>query len=68
MKPDAAIYSFALRGLNRKADECVYIDDFIHNVEAARAVGMSAIHFTSNSDIPTELAGLGVQPDADKEI
>jgi epoxide hydrolase-like predicted phosphatase len=45
MKPKAEIYQLALEKLNVRAEEALFVDDFIENVEGARAVGMSAIHF-----------------------
>ncbi len=46
MKPKAEIYLLALEQLGVRSNEAVFVDDFIENVEAARALGMSAIHFT----------------------
>jgi putative hydrolase of the HAD superfamily len=68
MKPDPAIYEYALRGLNRAADESVFIDDFAHNIEAAGELGMATIHFKPGIDVPAELAKLGVHPNHDKEV
>lgn len=45
MKPKAEIYLLALEQLKVSPSEAVFVDDFIENVEGARAVGMSAIHF-----------------------
>lgn len=44
-KPKAEIYLLALEQLKVSPSEAVFVDDFIENVEGARAVGMSAIHF-----------------------
>lgn len=46
MKPDPRIFHLALEELFAKADESVFIDDVLVNVEAARAQGMTGIHFT----------------------
>jgi glucose-1-phosphatase len=46
VKPDARIYQIALDRVGVTAPEAVFVDDFLMNVEAARAVGMNAIHFT----------------------
>ena len=61
MKPDARIYQIALAKLGRKPEEAVFIDDFMHNVEGARNLGMHAIHFTPQTDLATELEKLGVE-------
>ncbi len=55
VKPDPAIYHLALDRLGVQPAEAVFLDDFIENVEAARAVGMHAIHF---QDPETALAAL----------
>jgi epoxide hydrolase-like predicted phosphatase len=46
MKPDERIYHIALARLGVEPGETVFVDDFIENVEAARALGMAAVHFT----------------------
>jgi epoxide hydrolase-like predicted phosphatase len=45
VKPDPRIYQHTLSALEVEPAESVFIDDFIENVEGARAVGMRAIHF-----------------------
>jgi putative hydrolase of the HAD superfamily len=60
MKPDARIFQRTLERLGRAADEAVFIDDFAHNIEGARAVGMSAIHFTPTTNLLREFAALGI--------
>jgi epoxide hydrolase-like predicted phosphatase len=60
MKPDAVIYQRALDALGRRAEEAVFIDDFQMNVNAARNLGMSAIHFRPDLNIKTELSNLGL--------
>lgn len=47
MKPKAEIYQMALGQLDVHANEALFVDDFIENVEGAHAVGMTAIHFQS---------------------
>jgi epoxide hydrolase-like predicted phosphatase len=44
-KPKAEIYLLALEQLGVSPSEAVFVDDFSENIEGARAVGMSAIHF-----------------------
>ena len=60
MKPDAEIFRRALTRLGRAPAEAVFIDDFLHNVEAAQEVGLAAVHFQPGIDLPAELAQLGV--------
>ncbi len=45
LKPKAEIYLLALDQLAVSPGEALFVDDFLENVEGARAVGMSAIHF-----------------------
>lgn len=60
MKPDPAIFNLTLARLGRASAETVFIDDFLHNVEAAQNLGMHAIHFRPGLDVPAALAKLGV--------
>ncbi|MFO7583247.1 MAG: HAD family phosphatase [Anaerolineales bacterium] len=46
-KPTPGIYHHALGALGAKADEAIFVDDFIENIQAATALGMKAIHFRS---------------------
>lgn len=61
MKPAPEIFLHTLAELGRAPEEAVFIDDFAHNVEGARAVGMAAIHFVPGIDLVAELAALGVR-------
>jgi len=46
MKPDPRIFQHALEQFELAPAEAVFVDDDTENVEAARALGMHAIHFT----------------------
>jgi putative hydrolase of the HAD superfamily len=48
VKPDPEIYELTLNRLSAKAENCLFVDDQLQNVEAAKALGMQAIQFTSN--------------------
>ncbi len=61
MKPDPRLYEIALERLGVQAGEAVFIDDFAHNIEGAKAVGMAGIHFTPKLDLGAELTRLGVE-------
>jgi len=58
MKPDAAIYRRILQDLVVEPAEAVFIDDFLENVEAARSLGMHAVHFRSREQTIAELSHL----------
>ena len=60
MKPDARIFQRTLERLGRQPNEAIFVDDFMHNVEGARAVGMHAIHYTPQTDVAADLASYGI--------
>ena len=62
MKPDERLYHLTLERLGRQPAEAVFIDDSLPNVEAARSVGMHAVHYRPGLDVPAALAALGVRP------
>ncbi|HEY9412890.1 MAG TPA: HAD family phosphatase [Jiangellaceae bacterium] len=67
VKPDPRIYRILLdrHGLDPAAT--VFIDDSRPNVDAAAAVGITALHFTSPEGLRDDLDGLGFTLD-DREI
>lgn len=50
-KPDERIYRILLERLGTLPGETVFIDDLAENVEAAKAIGMPAIRFTSTAAV-----------------
>lgn len=58
MKPDPKIYQMVLEALDLKPEETVFVDDFLHNIEAARKLGMHGIHFQSKAQAMGELRKL----------
>ncbi|WP_240947312.1 HAD family hydrolase [Leeia aquatica] len=59
-KPDPAIYQHLLQHIGVAAEACVFIDDVLHNVEGARALGWHAIHHRSGPDTAAALRALGL--------
>jgi len=57
-KPKAEIYLLALEQLGVSPSEALFVDDFLENVEGARAVGMSAIHFRDPASALNELKNM----------
>ena len=57
-KPDPKIYKMVLEALNLQPEETVFVDDFLHNIEAARELGMHGIHFQSKAQAMGELRAL----------
>ena len=45
MKPDPHIYQIALDRLGVAPPEAIFVDDFLENVDAARRLGIVAVHF-----------------------
>lgn len=60
IKPDHAIYELLLSRYGLKAEECVFLDDTLANVEAAEEVGIHGIHFTTKEQAVADLRKLGV--------
>jgi glucose-1-phosphatase len=60
-KPDPRVYLLAAERLGVRPEEVVFVDDFIENVEGARAVGMVAIHYQPGLDVAAALAAHGVE-------
>ena len=54
-KPDPAIFELTLMRLGVLAGEAVFIDDSPGHVEAARALGLRAIHFVTAEALRSEL-------------
>lgn len=54
-KPDPKAYEFLLSKLNIPAEEVVFIDDKLENIEAAKKMGIDAILFESAPQIRREL-------------
>ena len=60
VKPDPRIYQLLLSRNGLRADEAVFIDDALHNVAGAQAVGMAALHFQTPAKLRIDLTALGL--------
>ena len=56
IKPDPAIFNLILARLGVKAEESVFIDDRIKNIDGAKKMGFQTIFFTSKEQSLKELA------------
>ena len=56
-KPDPHIFHILGRRLGHPIAGVFYVDDSVRNVEAARAAGMDAVHFTDANGLRKELRG-----------
>jgi epoxide hydrolase-like predicted phosphatase len=55
VKPDPRIYQLTLDQLAVEPSEAVFVDDYPRNIEAALALGMKAIRFTSTKALKEDL-------------
>jgi len=60
LKPDPAIYRLALDRFGLRAEEAVFVDDSLPNVEGAAALGIHAIQFVGAEPLRIELEQLGL--------
>lgn len=54
-KPDPRIYHLAAERLGTPPGEALFVDDVPRNIEAARAVGMAAVHFRDSAQATAEI-------------
>jgi len=58
IKPDAAIYELALKRFSRRADQCLFIDDRLDNIEAGETIGLPGHHFSDAAGLESQLKTL----------
>ncbi len=54
-KPEGRIYEITLERLGLPGESCLFVDDFAHNCEGARAFGINAVHFRDNEQAIPEI-------------
>jgi len=59
-KPDPALYRLALERWQLPPERCLFVDDLVDNVAAARGLGMAGHHFHSATELRRELVALGL--------
>jgi FMN phosphatase YigB (HAD superfamily) len=59
-KPTPKIYQEAVARARSRPEECLFIDDLLVNVEAAREQGMDAVQFQSAAQLDSELRARGI--------
>jgi putative hydrolase of the HAD superfamily len=62
-KPDPAIYRHTLKELGTPAEETLFLDDKLVNVQAARELGMKALVFTNVEQLRADLIAQGLDGD-----
>lgn len=60
IKPDPRIFHLLCDRAGVVPGDCIFIDDGLHNVEGARAVGMDGIHFTTPDALEAALTDRSV--------
>lgn len=59
-KPEKEIYEIAMQRANANPQECLFIDDLLENIQAAKQIGIEGIHFISSEQLKQELVHLGI--------
>ena len=57
-KPEPEIYQILLEKIGRPAQECLFIDDSLPNIQQANKIGFATIHFQSPPQLEEELIEL----------
>ncbi|MFD5315241.1 HAD family hydrolase [Streptomyces sp. NPDC127098] len=55
-KPDRRIYEIAAQLAGVAPERCLFVDDRLENVEGARALGMTGVHYRSVADLTAAMA------------
>ncbi|MBN1378519.1 MAG: HAD family phosphatase [Gammaproteobacteria bacterium] len=55
-KPDPEIYQILLKRTGRNAENCIFIDDSLMNISAAKGLGFVTIHYQSPDQLREELS------------
>jgi putative hydrolase of the HAD superfamily len=63
VKPDPAIYRYLLKKLGTRPEETLFFDDRLINVEAARALGIQALEFSTIERLRADLVAHGFDAD-----
>ena len=59
-KPEKEIYEIAMQRANANPQECLFIDDLLENIQAAKQIGIEGIHFRSSEQLKQDLVHLGI--------
>jgi 2-haloacid dehalogenase len=55
LKPEPEIYHIMLEKIGKPAQECLFIDDSLPNIQQAQQMGFQTIHFESPEQLATKL-------------
>jgi len=60
VKPEPEIYEIMLEKIGRPAQECLFIDDSLPNIQQANKMGFQTIHFETSEQLANELKSMGL--------
>jgi len=60
VKPEPEIYHILLEKIGRPAQECLFIDDSLPNIQQANTMGFATIHFVSPEQLKQKLTEMGL--------
>jgi len=60
VKPQAEIFNILLEKIGRPANDCLFIDDSLPNIQQANTMGFKTVHFTSPGQLQQELTEMGL--------
>ena len=58
IKPEPEIYHILLEKVGKPAQECLFIDDSLANIQQAQAMGFQTVHFKSAEQLADELKSM----------
>ena len=68
LKPSAAFYQEVIRQIGIPAEDMLFIDDSVHNVEGSIAAGLPAVHYVPGTDLSALLADALGDPSLKMEV
>jgi 2-haloacid dehalogenase len=60
VKPEPEIYHLILEKIDKPAQECLFIDDSLPNIQQAKKMEFEVIHFQSPEQLANELESMGL--------
>ncbi|MBW3015654.1 HAD-IA family hydrolase [Candidatus Woesearchaeota archaeon] len=60
VKPEKKIFKYFLKETKHKPEECIFIDNELRNIDAAKSLGFKTIHYKNIKDFKLELKKLKV--------
>jgi len=60
IKPGTEIFLYLLNEINKDAENCIFIDDSLPNIQMAEELGFEAIYYSSPKELRTRLEQLNI--------